>query len=122
MWTRVQEASFKSVGVIGFLRHLLCHIPGKLVIVWDGAPIHKSKEIKAFLQTAEGRRIHLERLPGYAPELNADEGVWQHLKNQELKNVCCGNLQELRRELRKATERLRHKKHIIKSFFTAVGY
>jgi transposase len=56
-------------------------------------------------------------LPGYAPELNPDEGVWNYLKNVEMKNLCCHNLQELRRELRKAIVRLRYKIAIILGFF-----
>ena len=57
--------------------------------------------------------MQLERLPGYTPELNPDEGVWKHLKYVELKNVCCRRLRELRHELRKAKERLRPKRHLI---------
>ena len=53
--------------------------------------------------------MHLEQLPSYAPDLNPDEGVWQYLKNVELKNVCCEQMGELRRQLRLALERLRHK-------------
>jgi len=53
-------------------------------------------------------------LPGYAPDLNPDEGVWKHLKCVELKNLCWQSLLELRAELGKAKERLRHKKkHVI---------
>jgi transposase len=58
-------------------------------------------------------RIQLERLPGYAPDLNPDGGIWNHLKYTELKNVCCTSLAELRVELRRAKERLRNKKHVI---------
>ena len=59
-------------------------------------------------------RLKLEQVPGYAPELNPDEGIWKHLKYVELKNVSCQSLTELRQELRKAKERLRHKVHIIR--------
>src|SRR3712207_2977946 len=48
----------------------------------------------------------LEQLPGYAPDLNPDEGIWKHLKCVKLKNLCCQSLSELRVELRKAKERL----------------
>jgi transposase len=58
-------------------------------------------------------RLQLEQLPGYAPDLNPDEGIWSHLKNVELGNVCCRSLAELRVEFRRARERLRHKKHVI---------
>ncbi|WP_236038317.1 transposase [Ktedonobacter robiniae] len=44
-------------------------------------------------------RIHLERLPAYAPEFNPQEGVWNLLKRRELKNRCCKDLAELEQEL-----------------------
>ncbi len=84
------------------------------MVIWDGSPIHRrSRAVKEFLEGGAAARLRLERLPGYAPELNPDEGVWKHLKYVELKNVCCRSLSELRRELRKAKERLRHKRHVI---------
>lgn len=30
------------------------------------------------------RRLHLEQFPGYAPELNPDEDIWNYLKRIEL--------------------------------------
>ncbi len=95
------------------MKHLLRKIAGKLLIVWDGSPIHRGKAVKEFLASGTARRLQLERLPGYAPELNPDEGIWKHLKCVELKNVCCRSLSELKSELRKAKERLRHKRHVI---------
>jgi transposase len=77
------------------------------------SPIHRGKAIQEFLEGRAASRLQLEQLPGYAPELNPDEGIWKHLKYVELKNVCCRSLSELCKELRKAKERLRHKKHII---------
>ena len=55
--------------------------------------------------------MHLERLPGYASDLSPDEKIWNYLKRVELKNRCCADLTELCRELRRATERLRRKRH-----------
>jgi transposase len=57
------------------LRHLLGQIPGKLLIIWDGSPIHSGRALKDFLSSRASRRLKLERLPGYAPDLNPDEGV-----------------------------------------------
>jgi transposase len=109
-----QESAFKGPDVVRFLKHALGQIPGKILVVWDGSPIHRSKVVKEFLKSGvASSRLQLEQLPGYAPELNPDEGVWKHLKYVELKNICCRSLSELRRELRKAKERLRHKKHVI---------
>lgn len=66
-------------------------------------------------------RIWLERLPGYAPGLNPDEGIWHYLKHVELKNVCCHDLCQLERELTAAVERLSAKPEIITSCFAALG-
>jgi hypothetical protein len=60
-------------------------------------------------------------LPAYAPDLNPDEGAWQHLKHVELRNVCCLNLGHLHHQLDLATLRLRRKPHVILSFFAGAG-
>src|SRR3954447_450626 len=80
------------------------------------------KAVKEFLKGGEAERIRLEELPGYAPDLNPDEGIWKHLKYTELKNLCCQSLAELRVELRKAKERLRHKKHAILGCIRQPGF
>ena len=117
-----QDRALKGSDVVRFLEHLLRRIAGKLVVVWDGSPIHRAKAVKEFLEGGAACRLKLERLPGYAPELNPDEGIWKHLKHVELKNVCCRNLSELRRELRKAKERLRHKADVIRGCIRQPGF
>jgi putative transposase len=61
--------------------------------------------------------LWLERLPGYAPELNPVEWLWQHLKNVELRNVVCLDLRQLRDELRLAVARVRHKPGLLQPSF-----
>jgi len=117
----VQEDAYHGVDVVRFLGHVLRHIAGKLLIMWDGASIHRSQPIKDFLAAGAAERIHLERLPGYAPDLNPDEGIWGYLKYVELKNVVCYDQDELRYELRLATARLRHKQQVIKGCITQAG-
>jgi transposase len=117
-----QERSFKSQDVVRFLRHLLGQIPGKLLIIWDGSPIHRGRAVKDFLASGAASRLQLEQLPGYAPDLNPDEGVWKHLKCVELKNLCCRSLSELKVELRKAKERLRHKRDLILGCIKQPGF
>jgi len=68
------------------------------------------------------RRLHLEQLPAYAPELNPDEGIWNYLKRVELGNQCCHDLAELTTVLRRAKERLRHKRAVIQGCITQAGY
>jgi len=118
--TGMQEEAFDRHDIVDFLRHLLRHIEGKVLVIWDGLPAHRSQKVKDFLSETEGR-VHLEQLPSYAPDLNPDEGVWQYLKNVELKNVCCQQIEVLKRQLRLAFERLRHKTDVITGCFGLAG-
>ena len=67
-----------------FLRELLKHLRGWVIVVWDGGSNHKGPLIRAFC--ACHPRLHLERLPAYAPDLNPVEQVWSHLKYGRLPN------------------------------------
>jgi transposase len=122
LFMQVQDRAYHSEDVVGFLRVLLRKIRGKLLVIWDGAPIHRGQPIKDFLRRGAARRLRLEQLPGYAPELNPDEGIWNYLKRVELANRCCADLASLRLALRRAKERLRHKRTVIQACFTLAGY
>lgn len=120
LYVQAQERALTGTDVVRFLRHLLRQIAGPLCVLWDGAPIHRSAEVKRFLAEQAGR-VQVERLPPYAPELNPDEGIWGYLKRVELKNLCCMSLAELREALRRAVARLRHKVAVIIGCFKEVG-
>jgi transposase len=117
LYFHCQDQAINSTDVIAFLEHLLREVPGRLLILWDGAPIHRSHLINAFLANGAAHRLHLERLPAYAPELNPGEGLWGYLKGIELRNVCCFSIPHLRHELRDAVKWVRRKPHIIRGFF-----
>lgn len=70
--------------VAAFLRDLLRHLRGKVIVVWDGGPNHKGPAIRKLL--ARTKRLRLERLPAYSPDLNPVETVWSWLKYGRLAN------------------------------------
>jgi hypothetical protein len=76
LFLRVREGSYDGDLVVGFLRVLLRKLHGKLMVIWDGSPIHRRHGIKDFLRRGAAKRLHLEQLPAYAPDLNSDEGIW----------------------------------------------
>ena len=76
---RSQDRPINADDVVGFLKHRLREVPGRLVSLWDGAPIHRSRPIRPFLTNGAAARLQLERLPAYAPELHPGEGLWQQL-------------------------------------------
>src|SRR5438094_201223 len=95
LFMQMQDHGYRTADVVRFLRLLLRKISGKLLVIWDGAPIHRAKGIKDFLKRGAAKRLHLERLPGYAPDLNPQERVWNLLKRCELKNVCCRDVPQV---------------------------
>ena len=120
LWTLTRKRALTSLDSVRFLKHVRQQRQSKLLVIWDGSPIHR-KEVTRFMADGGTRYIHLEQLPAYAPDLNPAEGVWQHLKHVELHNVCCKDLSHLGRELNLAIMRLRSKPQIIRSFFAGAG-
>jgi hypothetical protein len=67
-------------------------------------------------------KVRLEALPGYAPDLNPwDEGGWNHLKNVEMRNRICRDLEQLHQEFHLAMARFRRKPWLIRSCFAQAG-
>ena len=84
---RVYPGAIRNPQVVQFLKHLMRHIPGRLLVVWDGLPSHRSRRVHDFVGETHGRPV-LERLPSYAPEFNPVEYLWGYWKHHELRNFC----------------------------------
>ena len=121
VYTLARRESLNGLHCIEFLLHLLSLAGDRLLVIWDGSPIHRRVEVEEFVSASRGR-IWVEALPGYAPDLNPwDEGGWNHLKHVEMRNLACRDLDQLHEELHLAVGRLRHKPHLIRAFFAQAG-
>jgi DDE superfamily endonuclease len=69
-----QDHAMTSADVVAFLERLLREVPGRIVILWDGAPIHRSHLMHEFLANSAAQRLHLERLPHLCPRAEPGEG------------------------------------------------
>ncbi len=100
----------------------LQRVTGKrLLVIWDGSPIHRRAIVKEFVADTHGK-VWLESLPGYAPDLNPwDEGGWQHLKHVEMRNLLCRDLEERHQEFHLAVGRVRQKPRLVQAFFAQAG-
>jgi len=122
LYTLVRRESLSSSESVVFLKHLLVQTGTKLLVIWDGSPIHRWGAVREFLAEEGAKRIHLEALPGYAPDLSPlDQGCWHHLKDVEMANLSCMDMEELHLEFDLAIGRLRQKPQLIRSFFAAAG-
>ena len=92
---------------------LLRHLRGNIILIWDGGPIHKGPALNQLL--SRNPRLKVERFPAYAPELNPDEQVWNHLKAR-LANGCPLSTEELMRDLSTAIRRARGSHALLRGF------
>jgi transposase len=121
VYTLVRQEPLNGLHAVEFLTHLLRVAGGRLLVIWDGSPIHRRAEVTDFAGSSRGR-LRVEALPGYAPDLNPwDEGGWHRLKNVELRNQPSRDLEELHEELHLAVGRLRRRPPLIRSFFAQAG-
>lgn len=109
---QMHKGSIKGPQVVEFLKHLQRHIPGKILILWDGASIHRSALVRDYMASTRGR-IDVERLPAYAPELNPVEYMWGHLKTHEIANLLVTQAWELSLEATAALRKMRRRPSII---------
>ena len=87
------DGYFDAGAVVAFLRDLLKHLPGRVVVIWDNGPNHGGPVVRDFLKRT--RRLTLVRLPPYSPHLNPVEAVWGWLKWGRLANYAPDRLADL---------------------------
>ena len=79
------NAYYNNYRMAEFLGRLMRELPGRLLVIWDGGGTHKGDPIREAVARF-APRLHLERLPGYAPMLNPVEPIWSWLKHSRLAN------------------------------------
>jgi transposase len=121
VYTLVRQEPLNGLHTVLFLTHLLRVIGNRMLVIWDGSPIHRRREVKDFLARGAARHIHIEPLPFYAPDLNPVEWQWSYLKNVDLRNLACLTLEELHVQFHLALGRMRQKPRLLTSFFEGAG-
>jgi transposase len=103
---------------ITFLKRLMTGVRHKVFLILDGHRVHRSKKVKTFVASTDGR-LGLFYLPGYSPELNPDEFVWNDLKNNVVGKSFIESKAALRRTVIAGLRRLQRDPEKIRSFFNA---
>ena len=103
--------------MVAFIRHLQRHLKERILIIWDGAAIHRSRLVSDYLASTKGR-VRAERLPAYAPDLNPVEYMWAHLKSHEIANLITTQAWELSFEATSALRKMRRRPSIIAACFS----
>lgn len=109
--------SFNSEAVASFLRQLLKHLRGKVIVVWDRGPMHRGPAIRQLRE--QQRRLQIEYLPPYAPDLNPIEPLWSYLKWGRLCNYAAPDAAELEDRAHAELEAIRFDRKRLRSFWAA---
>jgi transposase len=101
---------------IAFCRRLLHDDSGPVFLIVDGHPVHRSRAVKAFVESTGGR-LRLFFLPPYSPELNPDEWVWKNVKHDRIGKAGVRSAEDLRQKAENALRRLQRLPGLVCAFF-----
>jgi len=113
---RFFPGAIRSEQIIEFLGALKQQIKQPLLIIWDGAAIHRSRKVTAWLEDLDGH-IAVARLPPYAPELNPVEAIWAYLKKHEIANLCLNTIGEVGEFARNRLKSMQQRPSLITAFW-----
>ena len=103
---QMRAGAYNDETLIEFVEDLHQHLDaGKVTLIWDGLPSHRSRRMQTWI-VAQRRWLVVERLPGYAPDLNPVEGLWGNLKGTELANLCPDTIDDAARHAQSGLQRI----------------
>ena len=114
----IVKGTVQADRICAFLKRLMHGHEHKVFLIWDGHPTHKSKKVKACIDTFAGR-LEIFLLPSYSPDLNPIEQLWHHTKGNgvgrqvvkgpdQLKTAVINKLRSLQKLPKKIASFFRH--------------
>ena len=117
-WYEIYTERLNALRFVELLTHFLRARKSPVFLVLDGHPAHIAKVVAQYVQRLAGR-LELHFLPGYAPELNPDEFVWNHLKRQGVSKTPLRKDESLRSRVQSDLARIHARPALVRSFFHA---
>jgi transposase len=117
-WYEIYTERLNATRFIELLRRFMRGRKRPIFLVLDGHPSHRAKIVAKYVQSLRGR-LELHFLPGYAPELNPDEFVWNHLKRQGVSKKPLRKNESLRSRVEADLAAIESRPSLVRSFFRA---
>ncbi|MBK8915057.1 MAG: IS630 family transposase [Phycisphaerales bacterium] len=117
-WYNVYEGRLNKEQFILFLKGFLRYRRRPVFLVLDRHPAHIARQVAEFVQSLGGR-LELHFLPGYAPDLNPDEFVWNHLRQKGVSKTPLRENESLRARVEADLEAIAANPPLVRSFFRA---
>jgi transposase len=112
----IVDGSINNGVFIEFLKRLLHDTKQKIFLIVDGHPTHRSKQVKEFVASQDGK-LRLIFLPPYSPELNPDELVWNDVKNNVVGKTVIQDKKDLKKKILSGLRSLQKNPEKVRSFF-----
>ena len=117
-WYCTYEGGLTAELFVHLLRQLMRHRVRPVHLVVDGLPAHKTRLVKDYVASTEGR-LTLHFLPGYAPDLNPDELVWSYVKRTGVARKPLRKGEKLREKIDAQLAAIKQAPALVRSFFRA---
>ena len=121
LYVHLRPGTNNEESLIVVLKDLRRHFRGqKVLLIWDGLTCHRSLLMREHLER-QGSWLSVERLPGYAPDLNPAEGLWANLKGTELTNRCDLEIADTVAAAKHGISRVRSNQQLLFGFLRQTG-
>lgn len=117
-WYSVYTGRLNAKRFIEFLRVFMRNRRRSVFLVIDGLPAHKAKIVADYVQSLKGM-LELHFLPGYSPDLNPDEFVWNHLRHHGTTKTPLQKNESLRIRVEQNLAAIKRCPKLVRSFFHA---
>lgn len=112
----VYRERFTSAVFVRFLKRLLRQVPGRIYLIVDGHPVHRSRATARWVK-ANSERLTLFRLPAYSPQLNPDELWNQDVKSNALGRQRPADVDEMMTTVRVYARSTQKRPEIVRAYF-----
>ena len=117
-WYETYTERLNATRFIELVSHFMHRRKQPVFLVLDRHPAHIAKSVAAYVQSLKGR-LELHFLPGYAPELNPDEFVWNHLRQQGVSKTPLRQNESLKKRVESDLAEVKSRPRLVRSFFCA---
>jgi transposase len=117
-WYSVYTGRLNATRFVEFLKAFMRNRRRPVFLVLDGLPAHKARLVAAYVQSLEGA-LELHFLPGYSPDLNPDEFVWNHLRHHGTTKIPLRKNESLWNRVECNLADIKRSPKLVRSFFRA---
>jgi len=117
-WAATYAGKLDADSFVQFLKDFRKSQGGTVFMVLDGLAIHKAKTVMHYVDSLKGL-LELHSLPPYCPDLNPDEFVWSHMKNNGVSKKPLKQNESLRKRVEEDLVKLHGNADLVRSFFGA---